>query len=66
VRGWQASHSLGTEEVIHDMTKLVVKRGLIVGYRLGVRGWRASHALGTEDVILDMTKLVVKRGVLVG
>jgi carboxylesterase type B len=62
VRGWQVSHSLGTEEVIHDLTKLVVKRGVIVGYRLGVRGWRASHALGTEEVIHDMTKVGVKRG----
>jgi hypothetical protein len=62
VRGWQASHSLGTEEVIHDMTMLVVKRGVIVGYRQGFRGWRASHALGTEEVIRDMTKVRVKRG----
>jgi hypothetical protein len=58
--------ALGTEEVLHDTTKVGEKRGVILGWRLGVGGYQASHALGAEEVFHDTTKVGAKRVVIVG
>jgi hypothetical protein len=44
------------------VTKVGAKRGVTVGWRLGVGGCQASHALGTEEVFRDVTKVGVNRG----